>query len=47
MSPTLLGFISEVEFGFFVNDQRPDEAVRRAGARDVHSNRKHTGYPLL
>ena len=40
-------FISEVEFGFLVYDEWPDEAIRGSGTRDVHGYRQNACYTLL
>ena len=44
---TLFGFVGEADFGFFVEDERADEAVRVAGARNVNSDRKNSCDALL
>ena len=44
---SLFGFVGEVEFGFFVDDERPNEPVRSTGTRNVDRYGKNTCHALL
>jgi hypothetical protein len=43
----LFRFIGEVEFGFLVYDERPNETVRGSGARNVDGYGQNARYALL
>jgi len=44
---SLFCFVREAHFGFFVENQRPEEVIRVAGSWHIDANRQHAGDALL